>query len=129
MKKILILTLAIVMLLATTGVTLADPAYSRGPGARLESEVFTTAAGQDVATKIGTTNRILGYTLSDSTTGWAALYDVATSGGASSTNVFAEAYCAAGTVVSVWFVLPKDISSGLVVGTSATTEVVTVYYE
>jgi len=76
--------------------------------------------------------RILGYAIAPITNGsgtmGAGLYDVASTGSISSSNIFAEISCANTTSHEVIFPHPYPISAGLVVQQNAATTV-TVYYE
>jgi hypothetical protein len=133
MKKLFMIILAIAMLATFAGISFASGgvAYSRDPGARLKSEVFTTCEGQSLSSTITTQNRILGYTVSDSAAGWGAIYDdsSASGGGVTSTYRIGEVSCSAGSSETVWFVLPVEITRGLKVEGSASTTMITVYYE
>lgn len=129
MKKILFFILAVMVMISAVGILNADVVYNREPGARIQIAVVTTAQGQNLVSAIGVNNRVLGFTFADSSAGWCALYDSATAGGAASTNVFGEAYVAAGAVNTIMFPLPRNITNGVVVGTNNSTGTVMVYYE
>lgn len=129
MKKIISLILAVMLVISAAGLLKADVVYNREPGARIQISVTVTAQGQKLVSAIGVNNRVLGFTFADSSAGWCALYDAAASTSASSTNVFGEAYVAAGGVNTVMFPLPRNIANGVVVGTNNSTGTVMVYYE
>jgi len=133
MKRLSIVILAIALLTTFAGISFASGgvAYSRDPGARLQTQVFTSCEGQTLSSTISTQNRILGYTVSDSAAGWGAIYDDSSASGGDVTSTYriGEIRCAAGTAETVWFVLPVALSRGLKVEGSASTTMITVYYE
>ena len=125
MRKIL--SILVVALLIGGGLAYADGiAYTRGAGDRILTEVFEGSG--DVASSIDTSNIILGFSVSDSSAALVGLYDQ-TSTTASASNLFAEGYVAAGTSLTIFFPLPKALTTGLMVSGQNTTTVTIVYYE
>lgn len=132
MKKLFYFILAVMMLFCTAGNVKADVLYARSSDGRVKTYTqFDSATSTLVSSSvIGTNNRIIGYTFSDSAAGDVCLIDASAATTApATTNVMAEPTVAAGGVTTVIFPLPYQIQNGLVIDMSTATGQVTIYYE
>ena len=126
MKKFIFVILAVMMVLGIVASN-SSAAILQSPDARLKMEVFTN---DGVATVITNANRILGYKLTGTAANTAGLYDTTALGTATASTLFDEAGIdAEGANDIVWYPAPKSLTNGLTIVTSATTCVLTVYYE
>ena len=128
MKKICSLILVVMLALGIATSCFAEVVYTRGMDARVLTSVVTGATAQ-LSTAVTTVNRVLGYSFTDSSAGSVGLYDSSAALDTAVAKLISEATCASGTVVTVMFPLPRNISLGLVTKNSASTGVLTVYYE
>lgn len=132
MKKLLVLSLAVMVLLGTAGYLSASPVYSRGSDSKVNTEVVeSTGAGSQVAaTVITTVNRLIAWTIADSTSaGLVGMHDVASTGAITTSTGVAEASVAAGYTYHEVFPLPIDIDNGIAVEFASATAVAIIYYE
>lgn len=129
MKKILAFFLAITVVLVIARYSSADALYTRGTDGRVQTWVWTNSTAATLSTTVGTNNRILGYSFSDSAAGNFVMYDSATTGGVLLANAFAEADVIAGGNTQLMFPMPKNLSNGLVVKNSTTTGKLVVFFE
>lgn len=132
MKKLLSLTLAVMLVAVIAGSVFADPVYNRGPDARIKTVVntyATTPASETSTIEVGI-NRIIGFTVYGSSAASGGLYDTTSAtAAAAGTGVFAEASCAAGTSTTVMLPMPYELTSGLYTWTTNSGSVIIVYYE
>ena len=128
MRKFLSLALVVVFVLSLATMGFAEVVYTRGVDARVLTSVVTGATAS-LSTAVTKVNRILGFSFTDSSAGSCGLYDSAAANDTAVTKLIAEATCAAGTIVTQMFPLPRDLTYGLVTKNSASTGVLTVYYE
>ncbi len=124
-KKLLSLVLAVMMVVAASGV--ASAVIMRSPDARLKTETWTgTSAAASVITA---QNRIVGFSVTGSAAAIAGFYDTDALGTASDALLFDEASAASTAYTLVWYPAPKELTTGLTVVVNASTTIVTVYYE
>ena|SRR3990167_1356955 len=131
MKKIFFLALAVLMLAGIASPAFAEIFVTRAPGsfAKVVVAVFSSGEGRELNSTVTIQNKILGVSYTDSSAGHGAIYDSATNTGASSSNLIAEVFCAAGQVSTIIFPMPVEISNGLVTCPRNSTGVVMVWYE
>ena len=87
-----------------------------------DETLFTVVSGvSGTVSKISSTNRILGYSITGTVNAIVGFYDNGV--------FFSEGGCLANDMKTVWFPMPKDMAGSLSVYVNASTTIVTIYYE
>ena len=126
MRRFLYLILAAMIVLSAAS---AYAITQFNAGQRVKTHIVSAAYEAVSSSTISTSNRLLGYTYTDSSAGRVSIYDSASVSGVTATNVIVEDGVIAGSSVTIWFPYPVDITAGIAVVQTANTGRVTLYYE
>lgn len=140
MKKYLYLTIAVMMVIATTGVCYGQ-LHSHGPDDSVSTEVIaSTSAGSGnitdtsdmlSASSCTSANRLLGYFFSAPTAGIVSIFDSSSAANSleSATGLILEDSCTTGDSHTVFFPFPIAISNTIYVYFTQSDSVLILYYE
>jgi len=120
-----------VMVLAVGIVGVAKADYIRGSsGTKVETYMMYGTSEAVSLSTIPAGTRLLGFTVAgNNAAAFAGLYDCASLLVATTTYGIAEGSAASGQTNTVWFPMPFELQTRLVIIVNASTTAVTVYYE